>query len=482
MRAVLAHNQLAARRFIQQFKAAFTTRSDGSSWPKFDRTWRHAEQYFRGLLRPGRRKTITGLATRMNADQERLERFVRESPWEHEQVEEHLRETVPEPAQGPGAALIVDGMGIPKKGDHSVGVYQQWCGATGKLDNCQVTVNCTLARPGDHRNADQVTWPLGMRLYLPKKWTGEDESIYDDQHDREDYARRRGEAALPADVGYQPKYGIAADQIEAAIEAGIDHACVIADTNYGMRSRFRKRLRELDEPYLLEIETGRPYVVPEDSDVLEPGKTPGPGAPRKHRTVPEEIDPETAADIADRLEATAWTEITWNEGTKKPLSGSFYRERIHVISNAHNRRVDDETGWILLQRDHGPDDDVLKAWVCWGLDDASLEDLVGWAHLRWTIEQFHKQIKQLLGADEFQGRTWRGFHHHLAVVMLAHAFIADQRLETGDAYGGFDSFEAVARQLVRVAAIHRLMDEHGFDRETAEEVGVDMLRGFSEWG
>lgn len=104
MRSIRAHNQLAARRFIQQFKAAFTTRSDGSTWPKFDRTWRHA-------------------------DQERLERFVRESPWEHEQVEEHLRTTAPEKVQGPDAALIVDGMGIPKKGDHSVGVYQQWCGA-----------------------------------------------------------------------------------------------------------------------------------------------------------------------------------------------------------------------------------------------------------------------------------------------------------------------------------------------------------------
>lgn len=391
-------------------------------------------------------------------------------------------ETAPEAVQGPQGALIVDGMGIPKKGDHSVGVYQQWCGASGKLDNCQVTVNCTLARPGEHRNADQVTWPLSMRLYLPKKWIGEDESVYDDQYERADYARRREEAAIPDEVSYQPKYAIAADQIEVAIEAGIDHACVIADTNYGMRSRFRKRLPELDEPYLLEIETGRLYVVSEGTDLLEPGKTPGPGALRKHRTVPEGIDMETAVDIADRLDEEAWTAVTWNEGTKKSLTGSFYRQRIHVISNAHNRRVDDETGWILLQRDHGPDDDVLKAWVCWGLDEASLEDLVSWAHLRWTIEQFHKQIKQLLGADEFQGRTWRGFHHHLAVVMLAQAFIAERRLETGDEYGGFDSFEEVARQLVRVAAIHRLMDEHGFDRETAEEVGVDMLRGFSEWG
>jgi len=482
MGSVLAHNQLAAHRFIRQAKAAFTTQSDGSTWPKFDRTWRHADQYFRGLLRPGRHKTITGLATRMHADQERLERFIRESPWEHEQVETHLRETVPEAVQGPDAALIVDGMGIPKQGDYSVGVYQQWCGATGKLDNCQVTVNCTLARPAEDRNADQVTWPLGMRLYLPKKWTGEDESVYDDQHERADYARRREAAAIPDAIGYQPKYAIAVDQIEAAIQADVDHACVIADTNYGMRSTFRKQLRELGESYVLEIETGRPYVVPEDTELLEPGNAPGPGAPRKYPTVPDDIETETAVDVADRLDEDAWTEITWNEGTKKPLSGSFYRERIQVVSNANNRRVDGETGWLLLQRDHGPDDDQLKAWLCWGLDEASLSDLISWAHLRWTIEQFHRQIKQILGADEFQGRSWHGFHHHLAVVMLAQAFIAEQRIETELDDRGLPSFESVARQLVREAAIQRLMDEHGFDRATAEAVGVDMLEGFSEWG
>lgn len=481
MRSIRAHNQLPARRFLQRFKAAFTTRADCSTWPNVDRTWKHADQYFRGLLRPGRHKTITGLATRMNAHQECLERFVRESPWESEAVEAHLRNAIPGAFQARDAALIVDGMGIPKKGDYSVGVYQQWCGATGKLDNCQVTVNCTLARPGQDHNSGTITWPLSMQLYLPEKWTGEDDSVYDDPAEQADYARRREKAEIPEEVGYQPKYGIAIDQIEAAIEAGIEHACVIADTNYGMRSTFRKQLRSLNEPYVLDIETDRLYVVPEDSEILEPGRTPGPGAPRKHRTIPDEVEMETAVGVAERVSDDAWTYVVWNEGTKESLAGSFYRERIQVVSNASHRRVEDETGWLLLQRDHGPEEE-LKAWICWGLDDMSLEELVTWAHLRWSIEQFHKQIKQLLGADEFQGRTWQGFQHHLAVVMLAHAFIAEQRLETGEEYGEFTSFEEVARQLVRVAAIHRLVEEHGFDRETAEAVGVDMLRGFSEWG
>lgn len=109
-------------------------------------------------------------------------------------------------------------------------------------------------------------------------------------------------------------------------------------------------------------------------------------------------------------------------------------------------------------------------WLCWRLDDVSLEELVGSAHLRWTVEQFHEHNKQLLGADEFQGRTWRGFPHFMTVVLLAQAFIAERRLETSKECAGFQSFEEVARQSVRVATIHRLMDGHDFDRETVEEV------------
>jgi SRSO17 transposase len=484
MRDVRAHNQTAARRFLRRFKEAFTTRSDGSTWPKFDRTWKHADQYFRGLLRPGRRKSITGLATRMNADNERLERFVRESPWSPEAVEQHLREAVPADAQGPMAAVIVDGMGIPKKGDHSVGVTDQWCGASGSVDNCQVTINCTIARPGEYHNADQVTWPLGSRLYLPKEWTGEDASVYDDQQEQERYARLREDAGLPEEVGYQPKYDIAADLVEQVVDAGIEHACVLGDTNFGRRSSFRERLRDLEEPYVLEIETGGLRVVPEDTEILQPGPTGG--RPRKYPTVPDDIDPESAAEIANDLDDTDWTEVTWNEGTNGELTGSFYRTRIRVCTEAYFGRVGDETGWLLLQRDHqsGTNDGEgeLKAWICWGLDEATLDQLVTWATLRWTIERYHRNLKQVLGVDEFQGRTWQGFHHHLAVVQLSQAFVATQRLETGGKYGGFDSFEAVARELVRLAAIRRLMDEHGFDRQTAEEVGVDMLRGFSEWG
>ncbi|MEF8853949.1 MAG: IS701 family transposase [Haloarculaceae archaeon] len=484
MKAELAHSQVEAKRFLNQFQSAFTTRWDGSTWPNWERTWRNADRYVRGLFRPGTDNTVTDIAEKTHMDQERLERFIRKSPWEHGAVEARLQEIVPDAVQGDDTAIVVDGMGIPKKGDDSVGVARQWCGATGKIDNCQVTVNATLARPGERRNADQVTWPLGMRLYLDKEWTGHEEASYDNQRERERYARLREKTDIPDDARYQPKYDIAAGIIDRAVGAGLDHACVVADSNFGKRNSFRQELRAMDEPYVLEIETGKPHIVPEETSIIEPGPTEGRGPPRKYPTYPEDVTAETPAMVADRVgDLEAWSHITWNEGTKDELSGDFYRERVRVVKSASNRWLTAETGWLLLKRvpEDNDSEETYKAWLCWGLDDASLEDLVSWAQLRWTIEKFHREIKQELGGDEYQGRTWRGFHHHLSAVMLAHAFIAKLRLETGTDRSMLSSFETIVREIVRESATQRVMTEHGLTRAKAEEIAVDMLEGYSSW-
>jgi len=163
------------------------------------------------------------------------------------------RETLSGNSQGAASALILDGMGIPKQGDESVGVGRQWCGATGKMDNCQTTVNLTLANPGDRRNADQVSWPLGMRLFLPRKWVSDAPSVYDSEHQKQRYAERRKKAALPDDINYQSKHDIAAELVEEAAESGFDFGCVLGDSNFGKSTKLRGRLRELQTPYALEV-------------------------------------------------------------------------------------------------------------------------------------------------------------------------------------------------------------------------------------
>lgn len=483
MRA-LAHSQTDAMAFLQSFKPAFTTRSNGLSWPNHERTWWNASKYIRGLLRPGD-NTVTDIADNVSTEQEQLERFVRESPWEHAEVERHLHEQVPADMQGEDAILIVDAMPIPKRGTRSVGAARQWCSVLGKVENCQVTVNTILSRPGKQANADQVTWPLAMRLFLSKKWVGDEAAAYDSAKERRRYAELREATGVPEDVEYRPKHAIALEQVERAVAAGIEHDCVVGDIGFGRPKAFREGLRGLDEPYALEVEPAKVNFVPEETEILEPG------GQRKHPAYPEDVAAKTAKEIAEDIEAAQeWTEIAWNEGTKETLSGEFYRTRVRVVEKAAYRWVSAETGWLLLKKNHGTEDDEnadngevrgLKAWICWGLDERSLDELVDRSQLRWTIERFHQDNKDELGAGEYQGRTWTGFHHHLAAVMLGHAFIAERRLERGIGREDLPSFQQVVRDVVRENATQELLAEHDLDRTQAEEIGVHMLRGFSGW-
>ena len=417
--------------------------------------------------------------------QEKLERFVRESAWEYGNVEEQLRQTVPEAAQGAASVLILDGMGIPKQGHDSVGVGHQWCGATGKMDNCQVTVNLTLASPGQHYNADQVSWPLGMRLYTPKKWIGDDSSVYDSSQQQQQYAQRRQDAGIPEDIEYQSKHEIGGDLVEEAADSGLDFGCVLGDSNFGKSPELRHRLRRQDSPYALELVPSKFPVVDEETPLQEESES-GSGDPDETRweiSEDEEIfSPEDLAQKAEDNETDLqWEHIDWAKGTKETLSGEFCRTRVRVVTDRADREVGEETGWLLIEKTDEDEDDSmvsLKAWICWDLDESSLEELVQWTHLRWSIERFHQDIKQHLGADKFQGRSWDGFHRHLAVVMLAHAFIATHRLETEH---NLPSFEDVMQRIVREAAIQQLMENLNFDRQTATDAAEEMLQGFTDW-
>ena len=482
----LAHNYGDSAGFLREYQACFATRADGSSWPNWETTWLRGTQYFRGLVRPGSNKSIAGIASMVDIKQEKLERFVRESAWEYENVEEQLRMTAPEAAQGAASALILDGMGIPKKGHDSVGVGRQWCGATGKIDNCQVTVNLTLASPGQHRNADQISWPLGMRLYTPKKWVGNDSSVYDSTQEQQQYAQRRENADIPDDVEYQPKHAIGGDLVEEAADSGLDFGCVLGDSNFGKSPELRRRFRDRAIPYALEVVPSKFPVVDEGVPLQEESESGSDDPDETRWEISEDEEIFAPEDLAQEVEDTdtelEWEHIDWAEGTKETLSGEFYRMRVRVVTDRENREVGEETGWLLIEKTTDDDEDdatvSVKAWICWDLDESSLEDLVQWTHLRWSIERFHEDIKQHLGADEFQGRSWDGFHRHLAVVMLAHAFIATHRLEAGH---NLPSFETVMQRIVREAAIQQLMENLNFDRETATDAAEEMLQGFTDW-
>lgn len=483
------HNYGNAVGFLKQYQACFATKTDGSSWPNSETTWLRATQYFRGILRSGNNKSIAGIASMVDIKQEKLERFVRESAWEYENVEHHLRKTAPEAAQGAASALILDGMGIPKQGPESVGVGRQWCGATGKIDNCQVTINLTLASPGKNRNADQISWPLGMRLYTPKKWIGDDLSVYDNTKEQQQFAERRETAGIPDGIEYQSKHEIGGDLVEEAADSGLDFGCILGDSNFGKSPELRQRFRNQAIPYALEVVPSK-FPVVDEATPLQHESTSGSNDPDEtHWEISEDEEIFSPEDLAQEVSNTdtdqEWEHIDWAEGTKETLSGDFYRTRVRVVTDRVDREVGEETGWLLIEKTTDNDENdstvTVKAWICWDLDEASLDELVQWTHLRWSIERFHQDIKQHLGADEFQGRTWEGFHRHLAVVMLAHAFIATHRLETGLARNDLPAFEEIMQRIVREAAIQQLMENLSFDRQIATDAAEEMLQGFTDW-
>lgn len=450
-----------AHRFLYGYRDLFTKDGAGRSWPRWKDTWKAANAYLEGLLCPGRRKNMQSISNRMGVDEDRIERFVRESPWEYEDVQEHLIAHIPEAIRSPRAALIVDDVGLVKQGRHSVGVQRQYSGALGKIGNCQVAVDLVYASPGKERNADQRTWPLGMRLYLPKEWA-------------EDKAMRR-EVGVPRNFAFKTKPEIALDMIDRVLEQKVEHAVTVADAGYGDSSELRRALRERGEPYVMGITPSHLRVMEPSVPLIPPGPSPQLGAPRRFHTYPKGTPTEHASDIAKRVKS--WRKVAWSEGTKGELTGEFFLKRVRVTEHcATLRHATDEVARLLLEK-RG---DGLKAYLCWGLDDAPIEELVAYAHLRWTIEQFHKEAKQLLGLDRFEGRSWKGWHHHVTVVMLAHAFISSLRAEHGE-QGPLPSLRVVAGALVLESATQDLVKNQGFKRRKATSVAAFMLRRYSDW-
>jgi SRSO17 transposase len=446
-------------RFLGQYKDSLTTRASRKGWPRWKDTWRVGDAYFRGLLRPGRRKNMHGISVRMDLDEDQVERFIRESPWDHETLQGHLSASIPVALRSQKAVLVIDDFGLGKQGKHSVGVQRQYSGTLGKVGNCQVAVDLIYVTPGKERNADQRTWPLGTEIYLPKEWA-------------EDAARRR-EAGVPGSVRFRTKPEIAIGMIDRALEHGVEHRAILGDAGYGDDGELRKGLRRRKEPYVLGVTPSEIRVIDASVPLVPPGPSER-GRARRHHTYPKGTPVRSASEIADGVKK--WTTIKWSEGTKGTLSGKFHRVRVRVTKGSVNlRRATDEVAWLLLERR----EDELKAYLCWGLDGASMKEFVGLAHVRWAIEQFHKEAKQLLGLDDFEGRTWRAWHHHVSMVLLAYAFVSMLRAQRCD--GPLPSLRATVIAIVQEVLTQMMMREHGLKRLDAYALATDIRRGFTDW-
>jgi SRSO17 transposase len=241
-----------------------------------------------------------------------------------------------------------------------------------------------------------------MELYLPEEWAND--------------PARREKAGVPEAVKFETKPNLALRMI-ARVRERVAHAFIGADAGYGCDGDFRAQLREWNEPYVVGVRPTDIRLAPETRLVTPPRKS-GPGAPPGPR-LPPHAKPLSAHEWAKKAK---WSSITWATGADgEPLTARVARFRVRVTVKAG--KATDETGWLLLEERQNE----LKSWICWGVDDKSLEDLVRMAHHRWTIEHAYETMKGELGLDHFEGRSWNGLHHHVSLVMLALAFLETQR-------------------------------------------------------
>jgi SRSO17 transposase len=355
--------------------------------------------YCMGLAMPGDRKSVEPMAAitapeRTAAQHQSLMHFVSQGPWSDERVLAKVREEVLPQIERHGAieAWIIDDTSFPKQGHHSVGVAHQYCGQLGKQANCQVAVSLSVAN-------HHASLPVAYRLYLTKEWA----------EDR----RRRRKTGVPDEINFQTKPEIALAHIRWACEAGLTRGTVNMDAGYGHDSKLRTAITELGLSYVAGIQ---PQTL-----VWAPRKRPG-GAPKKgRRDQPNVI---SVKDVARGLRASAWRTIRWREGTNEWLSSRFARLRIRVASRHQDEKPGKE--WLLIEWPEG-EDEPTKYWLATLPKNIPFGDLVDAAKLRWRIERDYQELKQEVGLGHFEGRGWRGFHHHATICIAVYGFLISER-------------------------------------------------------
>jgi SRSO17 transposase len=367
--------------------------------------------YCLGLLLPGERKSVEPMAAvtapaRVAAQHQALLHFVGNGPWSDEAVLAKVRDLVLPAMErnGPIEAWIIDDTGFPKKGRHSVGVARQYCGQLGKQDNCQVAVSLSIA---NHAASLPVAW----QLYLPQDWAAD--------------PLRRKKAGVPLDVEFQTKTEIALAQIRAACAAGLPRGIVLMDPGYGVDSNLRTGITALGLPYAAGI-TSTTTVWPQDTGPLPPREHSGRGRPGTRMRRDEEHRPVQVKALALGLPAAAWETITWREGTADWLTSRYARVRVRPARGDERLREPRPEEWLLIE---WPKDEAepTKYWLSTLPEDIAFTDLVDRTKLRWRIERDYQDLKQEVGLGHYEGRGWRGFHHHATLCIAAYGFLICER-------------------------------------------------------
>jgi SRSO17 transposase len=367
--------------------------------------------YCKGLLLPGERKSVEPMAARLAPDNvgqmhQSLHHVVADSPWDDELVLSRVRQSVLSAMEKNGEieAWIVDDTGFAKKGIHSVGVARQYCGQLGKQDNCRVAVSLSIATATS-------SLPVAWRLYLPEIWA----------KDRQ----RRKKAGIPSDIGFETKVQIALQQIEKTVEDGISAAPVLADAGYGNDSHFRAKITELGLTYIVGVQSSTTVWKPGEAP-LEKKPWKGKGRPTTLLRRDKNHQPVSVKQLAMSLPPEAWHKVSWREGSQEKLSSRFAAVRIRPAHRDTWKSQPHPEEWLLIEWPQA-DAEPSKYWLSTLPEDRSLKQLVYRAKHRWIIERDYQELKQELGLGHYEGRGWRGFHHHATLCIAAYGFLVAER-------------------------------------------------------
>jgi SRSO17 transposase len=387
-----------------------------------------ARIYVEGLLLDGERKSIEPIAERIEgAEVQALRQFVGQSPWAVEEVQRRLAEKVAD-LLGDAEVWILDETSFPKAGSHSVGVARQYCGALGKVANCQVAVSL-------HWSSPEASCPLGWRLYIPREWI----------EDRE----RAERVKLPSAMPYKSKTELALELIDQTLQWGISPLPIVADSFYGNDFGFRQQLRSRVLSYAVQVE---PTTVVWDADPNVPVvSTKKLGRPRVYPSLETLPAPKDLLTLATGLPDSGWRTVIWREGSRGPQQSRFALVKVWAAhgwrAQKHPERVPE---WLLIEWPKEAEH-PLKYWLAQiGPRSPRLRHYVKLARARWRIELDYRELKDELGLDHFEGRHWLGWNHHVTLVTIAYAFLraeqarrkknfwCDLTSDTGEPSGGPD--------------------------------------------
>jgi len=361
--------------------------------------------YITGLLLDGNRKSIQPMAMRLVSDaseaeamRQRLQQCVVQSPWKDDEFRSRLQKTIFKKFEKP-EALIIDDTGFPKKGNHSVGVHRQYAGCLGRVDNCQVAVSTHIAK----RDSSCC---LEMDLYLPQAWA-------------EDAARRQ-KAGVPEEIEFRTKTDIALSQLDTLNERGVPKLPVLADAGYGDSANFRKAITDRGFQYLVSIKGDALIWTPNSSPKI-PNNASNIGRPRTKYS-DKKNPPMQAQAYAISQGRDVLKKVTWEVSSSGPKTSHFGAARICSAYNYSKGAVPGEEEWLIWQWPENKNEPT-KYWLSTLPDKIQLKRLIYMAKLRWRIERDYQEMKEEIGLDHFEGRMWRGFHHHVTLCMAAHTFL-----------------------------------------------------------